>query len=406
MMETLNYLLSPYTATDFLAHHWQTQALHIPAKTSDKFGHLFSWETLSYLLNFHEKKYPLFRLAYDKKVLKEADNEHFLKRCQEGATLIIDQIDKRVPEVAQLAQAIRYELGIGHRTQVNGYCSWPGKQGFDCHYDTHEVFILQIEGSKEWFVFPDTIKAPLPDQSSSEASPPDTPPYIHTTLNAGDVLYIPRGHWHYAIAKNEPSVHLTLGIHCHKGIDIFDWLKEQFKNQEIWRYNVPAGVNELDSKSLKHYLEQLTQALTDYLQTPNLHKEYADYLASLESPVVAYDFPYQVGFNLEEISLNTNFYRPHYQRVMFDFNHDKQQYRVRVGNKELKLAGVPSNFLKNLFSYQTFRGQDIQNWLSDFDWHSEIMPLLSYLVKERIILIKHHPSDILKQEMLSQEIVS
>ncbi len=402
-METLNYLLSPYTAQDFLTNYWQQKARHISANNSDKFRHIFSWKSLNYLLNFHEKNYPLFRLAKDKQVLKEADNYQFLKRCQQGSTLIIDQIDERVPEVSELANAIQYELGIGHRTQVNGYCSWPGTQGFDCHYDTHEVFILQIEGCKEWFVFPDTIKAPL--SPSTEANPPETDPYIHTTLYAGDVLYIPRGHWHYAIAQDQPSLHLTLGVHCHKGIDIFDWLKEQFKDQETWRYNLPVGVNQLDSASLQQYLEQLTQELVNYLNRPDLTKQYADYLASQEVQPVSYDFPHQVGFGLEDIKPHTYFYRPAYQRVMFDFNEKKQQYRIRIGTQEIKLAGVPTTFIENLFSYQEFSGYDIQKWLADFDWDSEILPLLSYLVKQRVILINNQKTALLNQDSFSQEMV-
>jgi len=402
-MKTLTYLLSPYADDDFFNYYWQQKGLHISANHSDKFRHIFSWEMLSHLLNFHEKNYPLFRLAKDKEVLKEADNYHFLKRCQEGATLIIDQIDERIPEVNQLASAIQYELGIGHRTQVNGYCSWPGTQGFDCHYDTHEVFILQMEGCKEWFVFPETIKAPL--SSSTEADPPESEPYIHTTLYAGDVLYIPRGHWHYAIAQDQPSLHLTLGVHCHKGIDIFDWLKEQFQEQEGWRYNLPVGVNELDSASLKPYLEQLTQELVSYLNNADLTKQYADYLASQEVQSVSYDFPYQVGFGLGNIHPHTCFYRPAYQRVMFDFNDQKQQYRIRIGTKEIKLSGVPNAFLKNLFTYQQFSGYDVQNWLADFDWESEILPLLSYLVKEQILFINHQETALLNQDSLSEEML-
>lgn len=389
MMENFDHLLSPYSVEQFFAKNWQEKGVYIRGNTTQKFQNLFSWKSLNYLLNFHSKSYPLFRLAQNKKVLGEEDNQKFLQKCQEGATLIIDQVDKRLPEITQLANAIRHDLGLGHRTQVNAYCSWPGKQGFDCHYDTHEVFILQTEGCKEWFVFTDTIKAPLPNQTPGETSPPDTPPYIQTTLHPGDLLYIPRGHWHYAIAKDQPSVHLTLGVHCRKGIDLLDWLKVELKEQQHWRVNLPPGINQLHSETLEKHLENLTQDLISYLQKPDLSRKYADYLASLEISHSGYDFPYQVGFGLDAITLETRFFRLPYQRILIESFPDKKQYRIRAGNKEVKLAGVPGQFLDNLFSQQEFSGNEIQQWLDGFDWEIEISPLLSRLVKERIIFIKH-----------------
>ena len=387
-MENLSELLFPYSIDKFFADNWRKKGIYIAAQSREKFQHFFSWSVLSNLLNYHEKKYPSFRLAYEKKVLDEAENHNFLKHCQEGATVIIDGVDRRVPALGQLASAIRYDLGVGHQVQVNAYCSWPGKQGFDCHYDTHEVFILQIEGFKEWFVFPETIQAPLPDRPSADP-PTDLEPYIHTCLAPGDLLYIPRGHWHYAIAKEQPSVHLTLGVHCKTGLDFLDWLGNKLKDKKQWRENLPFGVKDLNSESLKTYVESLTTDLLNDLQAESLSSEYADYLASLENPIASYDFPYQVGFGLEKIDKDTEFYRPPFQRVMFDFNTEAEQYRVRVGNKEVKLSGVPPHFLKSIFTEEKFTGHDVCQWLENFDWEVEIHPLLLHFVKERIIFINH-----------------
>ncbi len=210
-MRSLIALLEPYSVEEFLKNNWTSKAVHIASDGHNKFERLFSWEKLTYLLNFHEFKYPELRLALDGKVLDESDNANLIKLCQEGATLILNGIHKLIPELATFVSEVKYDLGYG--AQVNAYCSWPGRQGFSSHYDTHEVFILQIDGKKQWYVFPDTIKYPLPEQSSSSFSPPEGEAYLSCTLNPGDVLYIPRGHWHYALALDEPSLHLTLGVH-------------------------------------------------------------------------------------------------------------------------------------------------------------------------------------------------
>ncbi|NET49454.1 MAG: cupin, partial [Merismopedia sp. SIO2A8] len=188
-MKSLVEILKPYTLEEFLKHNWTSKAVHILSEETNKFADLFSWEQLNYLLNYHQFKYPDLRLALDGKVLDESANENLTKFCQEGATLIINQVNKLVPEIAKFATELKYDLGYG--IQLNAYCSWPGKQGFSSHYDTHEVFVLQIDGSKKWYVFSDTFKYPLVEQKSKSLQPPEGEPYLSCTLNPGDVLYIP-----------------------------------------------------------------------------------------------------------------------------------------------------------------------------------------------------------------------
>lgn len=187
-MRSLANLLQPYNVKDFLARNWTNKAVAIPSEGKKNFAHLFSWEKLNYILNFHELKYPDIRLAVAGKVLDESANENIIKSCRSGATLIINEVHKLIPEIAQFAAELKSEFGYAN--QVNAYCSWPEKQGFSSHYDTHEVFILQVDGIKQWYVFEDTIKYPLKEQKSSSFPPPETAAYLSCTLHPGDVLYI------------------------------------------------------------------------------------------------------------------------------------------------------------------------------------------------------------------------
>lgn len=385
-MKGLSSLLLPHSIDNFFAKYWGQQALKISAPERDRFDFLFSWDELTKLLNFHEKQFPNFRLASDKKVLSSSENDNFLQRCREGATLIIDHVDKKVPDIAELVSAVQYELGLGHSTQVNAYCSWPTVQGFDCHYDTHEVFILQIEGNKEWFVFDDTLGHPLAKRHINGASPPETESYIHTTLEPGDLLYIPRGHWHYALAQDCPSIHLTLGVHCYTGIDFLDWLKGQLEQDETWRQNLPTAITELHSKVLENYVDDLAERLKQFLNNYNLNSQYADYLASKQIVPCRYSFPYQVGFGLEQVKPETFLRWPNYQRA-FVFT-EGDQYIIRMGSKQIKLKGIPKSFIDNLFAHQEFSSQQAWEWLSDYDWEADVQPLLSRLVMEGLLLVE------------------
>ncbi|MEG4206788.1 cupin domain-containing protein [Microcoleus sp. Pol7_A1] len=381
-MRSLANLLQPYNLKEFLDNNWTTKAVLIPSEGKKNFVHLFSWEKLNYLLNFHELRYPDIRLAIGGKVLDESANENLIKSCQSGATLIINEVHKLIPEIANFAAEIKSDFGYGN--QVNAYCSWPEKQGFFSHYDTHEVFILQVDGIKQWYVFEDTIKYPLKDQKSSSFPPPETEAYLSCILHPGDVLYIPRGHWHYAVACEEPSLHLTLGIHCKTGIDFLEWLVSELREQSDWRKSLPLRTN---ADSINANVNSLIAQLQRYANSKNLADEYSSYLDSLGKPVAKYSLPHQAGFNIFPCGVQTKFRIPKFQRVRIHELSDGGGYKIVVAGKEVSLRGVTAKFMDNLFSTEFFTGEDVMDWLPDYDWEIDVVPLLSKLVVEGIIFV-------------------
>ena len=52
------------------------------------------------------------------------------------------------PPLVAFCQQLAAELG--HPVQANAYVTPPQSQGFDDHYDVHDVFVLQVEGEKRW----------------------------------------------------------------------------------------------------------------------------------------------------------------------------------------------------------------------------------------------------------------
>ncbi|NET58882.1 MAG: cupin, partial [Symploca sp. SIO2E6] len=269
-------------------------------------------------------------------------------------------------------------------TQVNAYCSWPGRQGFSSHYDTHEVFILQVDGTKKWQVFGDTVKYPLPEQKSSFLVPPEGEPDVSCILNPGDVLYIPRGHWHYAMALDEPSLHLTLGVHCQTGIDFLEWLVSELTKQEEWRQSLPLRTA---NAPVAAEVEGLIEKLSKYLHYNQISDEYLNYLDSLGKPAAQYSLPEQAGFNLFPQGRATRFTSAKFQRVTIAELPEGSGYKIITSGKEIVLRGVNRTMLENLFKGETFTGDEILRWLPDCDWELDIVPLLSRLVMEGIIFV-------------------
>jgi hypothetical protein len=380
-MRSLIELLYPCSLTDFLEKNWNQQALMIAGENQQRFRSLFSWKTLNHLLNFHQIRYPDLRLALNGKVLEEAENQALLKHCQSGATLILNQVHKLVPEVATFCAELKHDLG--YATQANAYCSWAAIQGFAPHYDTHDAFILQVYGKKQWFVFADTFKYPLVEQRSATLTPPDQP-YLSEVLNPGDVLYIPKGHWHYAVAAEEPSLHLTVGIHCKTGIDFLEWLVEQLKNDVDWRRSLPLHFG---NESTQSHLLALLQLLSQRCQDTTLVDHYRSHLNSLGRPIAPFSLPQQAGFELFRQGKATKFYFPKFQTVQVLELAENDGFKILTSGKEITIRGVSRSLIDRLFNSTPFTGDDLLSWLPDFDWEIDILPLISQLVTEGIIFV-------------------
>jgi hypothetical protein len=80
-------------------------------------------------------------------------------------------------------------LELGHPCQANAYLTPPGSQGFAVHSDSHDVFVFQTAGTKDWEVDGDPL-----------------------LMEPGLSLYLPTGTPHAARAQDAVSLHVTLGI--------------------------------------------------------------------------------------------------------------------------------------------------------------------------------------------------
>jgi hypothetical protein len=126
----------------------------------------------------------------------------------------LDGVEQYVRTIGTLARSLEVELNFP--TQVNTYITPPQSTGLVPHYDDHDVLILQIQGSKTWHLYVGADMPPREIQRDKDKAVVlerlPTPSDVH--LEAGDVLYVPRGRVHAAETHSEPSIHLTVGIHA------------------------------------------------------------------------------------------------------------------------------------------------------------------------------------------------
>ncbi|XP_048804483.1 ribosomal oxygenase 1 [Lagopus muta] len=102
---------------------------------------------------------------------------------------------------------------FGSMAGANTYLTPPGTQGFAPHYDDIEAFILQLEGKKHWRIYgPRTSSEALPQFSSANLTQAELgEPLLEVVLEAGDLLYFPRGFIHQAdCLPDAHSLHITV----------------------------------------------------------------------------------------------------------------------------------------------------------------------------------------------------
>ena len=382
-MKTLSRLLAPYPINQFLADYWTQKALHISAAHPQKFHTVFSWNDLNHLLNYHMLKAPDLRFSRDGKSLPQTnDRRDWSERLRQGATLIVNRVHHRIPTVAELAANLRHD--IGYETHINLYCSPAKQQGFDCHYDNHDVMILQIDGEKEWFVYRETERCPTLKHSINQPKPEGSP-YLTCVLKAGDVLYIPRGHWHYAIACDQPSLHLTVGIECQTGLDWLRWLIRDLEKNADWRQSL-AVIEDDNTHALEQQLMTLRLRLIETLHQPDSLHRYIDSLTHQAQPPLPITLPAQMGNDIFPDLFMTQFAWSPLHRIRGK-QISEEHYQVQIGAKQIDLKGIPATLVENLFNRDEFSLLDIADWAPDLDLEGDIAPLLKKLVLEGVLQV-------------------
>lgn len=274
---------------------------HLQPGQPDSFSELLTWQVLNRLLENQRLDPPRVRLASQGRDIpleqygEETKDRHgrrsvhvsasaLQSELRAGATLIIDAIDQMHPPIRTLAE--NFEAAFGNRVQVNAYASWTETRGFDLHWDDHDVFIVQVLGSKSWRLFGMSRRFPLHRDIDPNETPPKEPEW-NGLLNPGDLLYIPRGFWHDARAVEGPSLHLTLGINKPSGVDLLRWLSDELRSVEIFREDLPQADN------MASHGAALLRCLEEQW-TPDLIQRYYAASRALRPPRVAFSLPWSV----------------------------------------------------------------------------------------------------------------
>ncbi len=161
------------------------------------------------------------------------------EHVRQGATLVLQGLHRYWEPVARFCRSL--ELVLTQPVQANAYLTPPVATGLNVHHDTHDVFVLQTYGTKQWVVYEPVVEQPLTSQRWSGREHQPGPATMELELRPGDCLYLPRGTPHAARTIGIPSLHLTVGIRSATWHDLFRQLLDGASEEVSFREALPAG---------------------------------------------------------------------------------------------------------------------------------------------------------------------
>ena len=259
-------LVAPMSFVDFHKTHWskefhhikaddirrtQTQALFTLDEFRDAVFRVQVRDTRLWLTQDggkdpdHENNFAREKLSWPKTpTLKQLET-----MCSGKSTLVFNSVEKDVPKLIDFCRASMQVLG--ENVNINAYFSpASGVIGLGSHFDIQEIFILHIAGSKVWRLHHEVCQNPIKKvefNKPSEERKPETNDFTDITMQPGDVLYLPRGQWHYPMPTDEHSLHLTITIPSTFKFQAMRWLTKQLREDKSLHQFLPMILEDPNS---------------------------------------------------------------------------------------------------------------------------------------------------------------
>lgn len=165
---------------------------------------------------------------------------------QDGKSVRLRNVCNHNKNVAEACIALSHSFK--ESVLANVYVTPSNQQGFNPHYDDHDVWILQTSGSKSWRIYEGyENQVALPFRGNLFEADIQSAGEIldEFDLHVGDMLYIPRGIMHSAGCSETTSIHITFGF---TPVTVFDVLQQSLlslrETSEYMRRAIPFEVFE------------------------------------------------------------------------------------------------------------------------------------------------------------------
>ena len=340
------WVIDPMTPEEFQARYYERAVCHIRRGTPSYYADLLSIDHLDRVLTTGLAKHPEISLVQNEKTITSneyvdeggrVDPVRATRLFRQGATIIFTHLHQRIPSLGRLCEGLG--RAFSSRIQTNIYLTPPGAQGFAPLWDTHDVFILQIAGTKHWSIYDTRIPLPLHGQNFDRT--------VHTTgdvtmefdLEPGDMVYIPRGAIHSARSSDDTSLHITTGLIAFNWTDLLlQTVVAAGMNEVELRQNLPIGWPEMagDRQLASEYQARLQRLIEWIARNPPPFDVLADSLVADYNSLTSGLLRRAIDSNMLTLSSAVRMR----EDVAVEADENGEHCSVRCGSKELEMPGA------------------------------------------------------------------
>ncbi|KQE39047.1 MULTISPECIES: JmjC domain-containing protein [Acinetobacter] len=346
----------------------------------------FSWKEVNELYSRGDISHRDFKLMNGYEVSKKeyVESYDFLGvteyRCitsvlyeylRNGATLVRNRI-KNEPFVDQISKQIGSFAEA--RTLTGSYAAFSSKSSYKSHWDTRDVYAVQLLGRKRWILRKPNFEFPLYMQQTKNFPDIKEPEeiYMDVILEAGDILYIPRGWWHDPLPLDEETFHLAVATFAPTGFEYMRWLQNVMPGILDCRKNFTHFENDAEM------INSISQQVMEIIKDKNCYQSFMTHHLAEQS--VTSMLSLDVLGNGKVSQLNRN------QKLYLNANllHYFDEGFVIVNGNKINVDGTSLSLIQYLFNHPYSRVEDI---LSNFIEHppEKINKLLFQLSVENVI---------------------
>lgn len=365
-------------ARSFLEADWASRVRIHKADPGDLTA-IFSLDDVDTLLTSTALRAPALRIAQDGKVLPSSsftrsatlagvaltglvDARKVIDLFDDGATLVLQGLHRYWPPLTRLIREL--ESALGHPCQANAYLTPPGSQGFALHSDTHDVFVFQTLGTKQW---------EIRDNGTQQ----------DVLMEPGTCMYLPTGTPHAARTQYTASLHVTVGINQLTWRQLLQRVVTDVLADPAYDDRLPVGYPD-DPTTLGGHLHDklrnLTESLgnldSDTLATAEVQRFLTTRNALLRGSLVD-------RMHVSELDDDTVLSRRAGSLCVMQPAGDR--VRLLLGDRELSLPARLSEALELIRDRPSVRPRDLSSWL---DPQSRLV-LIRRLVREGLLQVSH-----------------
>lgn len=393
---SLDWVLDPVSKDDFFENYWEKKPLLINRERKSYYSELLSSIQIEKMVSTLDPKQNEFDMVNADNGIKRnqfidddgrVNASSVFKLFDQGATMILQRLHRRHPELARFCAAMEAEFS--HPFQTNIYFTPAKAKGFKVHYDTHDVFVMQIEGDKDWSIYNEAVQLPISGQHFRREEHKKGEETMSFHLHAGDILYIPRGWMHDARSLDTNSLHITVGALTYSWADfITDAIGAVCMSEPALRKALPPGFanNDFDPTEMQNLFAEHLQTIADKSDFSATNKHFKDMFVNSRRPLMT-DQLKQLG-QVDKLTLDS-ILKPR-EQLFYQLSQDKDenieasQCHIQSHGQIISLPAFAYPAIKYCLEAKSYKVKDLPGQLDD----DSKLVLMRRLVREGLVQVE------------------